>query len=82
LEPKLEQYIFTGVAANLKAWKHLNTCSNHIQTSRNIVFDDIDNTIHPAPEADDEDDLPVPKSVPAPINPARTKHCPCTGFHC
>jgi hypothetical protein len=45
LELKSEQHIFTGVAANSKAWRYLNTHSNHIQTSRNMIFDNTDNTL-------------------------------------
>jgi hypothetical protein len=65
LEPKSEQHIFTGVAANAKAWRYYNVHTRHIQTSRNIIFDEIDNTLHPAPEDVDSDDLVAVPRTPA-----------------
>jgi hypothetical protein len=53
LEPKSEQHIFTGIAPHAKAWRFYNVHTRHIQTSRNVIFDDIDNAIHPVPEDDD-----------------------------
>ena len=33
-----------------KAWKYYNICSHHIQTSRNITFDESDIALHPIPD--------------------------------
>ena len=52
LELKSEQHIFTGVSANSKAWRYYNTTSHCVQMSRDIILDDTDNTISPAPHAD------------------------------
>ncbi|GJJ15251.1 hypothetical protein Clacol_009527 [Clathrus columnatus] len=40
------------------AWKYYNTHSRHIQTSRNIKFDENDNHMFPIP-SDDDDELPT-----------------------
>jgi Reverse transcriptase (RNA-dependent DNA polymerase) len=70
LEPKSKQYIFTGVAANAKAWRYYNVHTRHVQTSRNIIFDEIDNAIHPVPDDDDPNDLvAVPRTAAGPIQP-------------
>ena len=60
LDPKAEMDIFVGVAEHVKAWKYFNKITRHVQTSRNITFDEHDTKLFPIPNEDDEDELPAP----------------------
>ena len=73
-DPKAEVHIFVGVAEHSKAWKYYNKISRHVQTSRNITFDQNDTKLFPIPNEDD-DDNPAPlegetstrKAAPEPL---------------
>ena len=60
LDPKQKNIcIFIRVAEHAKAWKYYNKISRHVQTSRNITFDQNDTKLFPIPN-EDEDDNPAP----------------------
>lgn len=80
LDPKAEEHIFVGVAEHAKAWKYYNTISRHVQTSRNITFDEQDTKLYPIPSEDDNEVMlegenpaheqaPEPAKDPAPSTP-------------
>ena len=53
-------HIFVGVAEHAKAWKYFNKITRHVQTSRNITFDEHDTKLFPIPNEDNKDKLPAP----------------------
>ena len=59
LDPKVEEHIFVGVTKHAKAWKYYNKISRHVQTSRNIIFDQNDTKLFSIPN-EDNDDNPAP----------------------
>ena len=60
LDPKAEIHIFVGVAEHVKAWKYFNKITRHVQTSRNITFDEHDTKLFPIPNEDNKDKSPAP----------------------
>ena len=67
LDPKVEEHIFVGVTKHAKAWKYYNKVSRHVQTSRNITFDQHDTRLFPIPNEDDNDN-------PAPLKGENSMH--------
>ena len=57
LDPKVEEHIFVRVAKHAKAWKYYIKIFRHVQTSRNITFDQNDTKLFPIPNEDDDDNL-------------------------
>ena len=57
LDPKAEEHILVRVAKHAKAWKYYNKVSRHVQTSRNITFDQNETKLFSIPNEDDNDNL-------------------------
>ena len=56
LDPKAEEHTFVGIAEHAKAWKYFNKVSKHVQTSRNITFDENNDKLFPIPDDDNTND--------------------------
>ena len=72
LDPKAEEHIFVRVAKYAKAWKYDNKVSRHVQTSRNITFDQNDTKIFLIPNEDDDNPVlngenPLCEAAPEPL---------------